>query len=130
MLPTYLLFSVHAVRKLVRMTLQMEGYSVQEELSPAELLSHLRQVETDPSLVLFGDYVPGMQLLTLLREMQQPSQLRHRHGFLLLSTQARALPANITTLMHEMQIPVLALPFETEQLMTRVKDLQTHLALN
>ncbi len=123
--PTYLLFDVHPVRKLVRMTLAFEGYDVHADDDTATVLARLHGHE--PSMVIFGDYLPRMHAAAFLRHLSQDLHLYQRHRFLFLSTQADALPMGIADLVAALHLPVMPIPFLRERLLSTLKNMALQL---
>jgi len=122
MKPIVLLFGAPETEKLLRTLLTNEGYTVRETRDAPTTLADL-QTTMVPSLVLFGDYLPGMPVEALLTHLHQHPHLGQRHQFVFLSTQAGALPTSQASLVQALALPVLSLPFQRSVLLALVHSL-------
>lgn len=123
-----LLFSDPLSRKLILQLLASEGYSVQDDHDALSVLTWLGTI-SQPAIVLFGDYLPGMRAEAFLAQLLHEPGLMKQHGFLFLSTEAHAFSLAQISLIRQLALPVVSLPFTRAALFATLSAVQRRIAL-
>jgi len=109
------------IRSLVRTALEEEGWDVAEAVDGRAGLRHLRADVR--SLVVLLDYrMPVLDGLDVLRAVADDPWLTMRHCFLLLTANAATLPTELQALARQLSVPILAKPFDLDDLLAAMSQ--------
>jgi CheY-like chemotaxis protein len=115
-----------AIREIVRVALEGEGYGVLEAASPQAALDQLR-ASPGPVVVLFNNVLPGRGDAAFLRAVLADSDLLARHVYVCFTANpTRILPELLDTL-GRLGIPVITKPFDLDVLFATVKGAAEHI---
>ncbi|HEX2349185.1 MAG TPA: response regulator [Ktedonobacterales bacterium] len=110
-----------AIRQTVRMLLEDEGYQV---IEAADGLSGYRLLRTAPvPLIAVVDHkLPRMDGCDLLELAAQDEELRARHAFIFVTASPRRAEEDCGESIEELGAPLVAKPFDIEQLLEPVAE--------
>lgn len=109
-----------ALRTMVTMVLEDAEWDVLEAKNGREALAIL--ATTPRRLVVLLDWMmPEMSGLDVLDTVKADSQLAERHAFILLTANVAAFSAHLMDLLRELTVPVIAKPFEIQELLSKVE---------
>lgn len=111
------------IRDTLRMALEDEGYEVYEAEDGAEALELLRQSRI-PLVVVLDLRMPRLTGDKLLQRVNRRKHLPAKHTFLLVTANRESLSPMSRRLLQQMDIPVVAKPFDLNDLL----DLVAHAA--
>lgn len=111
------------IRETLRQALEDEGYEVYEAEDGAEALDILRQ-SVQPFVVVLDLRMPRLTGDALLRRVSRKEHLPAQHTFLLVTANHELLSPVSLRLLERMDVPVVAKPFDLDQLL----DLVAHAA--
>lgn len=115
------------IRETVRMTLEEEGYRVCEAKDGDEALRHLRE-SAAPLIVLLDHFMPGMDGIQTLDCVAADPALARRHAYVMLTADGRTSAIELTSAGEDWRVPVLAKPFDLDDLLASVADARNSLA--
>jgi CheY-like chemotaxis protein len=107
------------IRHIVCALLAEAGYAVEEAADGASALDRLR---TCPYglVVLLDLQMPGTNGAQVIEAVAMDVSLATRHAYLLLTANARTLSLRFVNLLTKLGIPVIAKPFDADELLARV----------
>jgi CheY-like chemotaxis protein len=110
------------LRPTLRMLLEEEGYQVFEAPDGKPALERLR--ESADSMVVVLDYnMPGMDGRQLLEAIAQHDDLVRRHALILATaTYTRTFPLAFVRLLQQLNVQVVAKPFDLDELLAAVQQ--------
>lgn len=124
--PVMLAVSDDDLRAVLRMLFEDAGYRVVEASSGLTAFTHLEQSQV-PLVVLLDRYLRGARAAEQLLELAVSGQLaRHRFVFLTPDGQER-LPQLLRRHITSQAIPVLAMPFEFDDMLRKIARAQLQL---
>lgn len=103
------------------------GYSVLEASEGRAGLELLR-ASSDHLIVLLDYRLPDISGMDILREVAADTRLRRTHAYLLVTADARRFSANDQAMQQELNVPVIAKPFEITVLLDAIAQAQQRLA--
>lgn len=109
-----------AIRQTLRAALEDEAYSVLEARDGLAALGMLRESAV-PLVTLLDLRMPVMDGLRLLRAVEADEALARRHRFLVVTANRDTITADDYTLLERFGAPVIAKPFELEELLSAVE---------
>jgi DNA-binding NtrC family response regulator len=117
------------IRDMLHMLLQDEGgYAVMEAADPASALDILHT--TPHSLVVLFDYrMPHIDGEALLALAEQEAGLTERHAFVCMTGANRdLLPPTLTMLLALYEVPLVAKPFDIDDMLAVIRQAEQRLA--
>lgn len=103
------------IRDVVRELLQDEGYEVAEARHGEEALRFLKKAKNS-FVVLLDLRMPVLDGVAVINAVSKDRSLFQRHAYILATADNRTLPLSFVQLLAQLQIPVLAKPFELRRL--------------
>jgi CheY-like chemotaxis protein len=110
-----------AIREAVCDVLRDAGYIVFAVPNGGPALEHLR-TSAQAMVVLLDAHMPTMNGMTLLQAVIQDQQLALRCAFVLVTAIFDSLPPQDMRLLKSLSIPVLAKPFDLDDLLAAVQN--------
>jgi CheY-like chemotaxis protein len=107
------------IRDALRFALEDAGYVVYEAPSgePAMRLLH----ESQRHMVVLVDLnMPGMDGKQVLAAIAQHDTLATRHAYIVMTANEKTLPLTFVNLLANLHVPILAKPFDVEQMLEMV----------
>ena len=111
-----------AIRSMLRMTFEEEGYQVVEATNGQTALQCLQE-HHDPSVVLLDYMMPVLDGGQLLRIVAEGQPLPANHAFILMTAADRILPQSVQSLLQQLQVPTETKPFNLNHLIETVATL-------
>jgi len=110
-----------ALRTMVNMVLEDAEWEVLEAKNGREALAIL---ESTPRrlVVLLDLMMPEMSGTEVLEAVKADPKLARRHAYILITANIAAFSPHLMDLLRELSVPVIAKPFEIEELLTRVES--------
>ena len=105
-----------AIRATMRAMLEDEGYHVLEAADGAQGIAALRASPT-PLVTLLDLRMPVLDGEGVLRAVANESPLARRHAFVMVTANLATLPPTCATLLNRLNAPVIAKPFDLEELL-------------
>jgi CheY-like chemotaxis protein len=116
------------IRATMRMVLEDEGYAVYEAHDGQPALTYLR-TSPQPLVVLLDLNMPGLDGEGVLRAVARDASLTDRHAFVLVTAKhGRTLPLTFINLLSELHVPILAKPFDLDELLAAVRQAELRLS--
>lgn len=110
-----------ALRTMVTMVLEDAEWDVLEAKNGLEALAILES--TPRRLVVLLDWMmPEMSGTEVLDAVKADAKLAMRHAYILITANVAAFSPHLMDLLRELSVPVIAKPFEIEELLTRVEN--------
>lgn len=110
-----------AIRQTLRAALEDEDYSVLEAGNGLAALGILRE-SVEPLVTLLDLRMPVMDGMRLLRTIEADEALARRHRFLVVTANQDTITAEGHALLDRFAAPVIAKPFELDELLGAVED--------
>lgn len=107
------------IRETLRLALEDEGYEVYEAEDGAEALNMLRK-SAQPFVVVLDLRMPRLTGDALLRRVSKKEHLPAQHTFLLVTANHELLSPVSMRLLERMDVPVVAKPFDLNNLLDLV----------
>ncbi|HLZ23460.1 MAG TPA: response regulator [Ktedonobacterales bacterium] len=107
------------IRETVRLMLEDEGYTVLEAPDGQEALKYLRS-SAERLIVLLDHIMPGMDGMQTLVTIADEPALTRRHTYIMLTADGRTGPTHLMSDGDEWIVPVLAKPFDLDDLLAAV----------
>lgn len=108
------------IRASLVVLLQDAGYAVYEAPDGKPALQRLRQ-SSERLVVLLDMQMPGVDGVAVLEAVAAHHELATRHAYIVMSAHAgRTLPLKMATLLIELQAPILAKPFDIDDVLVAV----------
>jgi CheY-like chemotaxis protein len=104
------------IREILRDLLQETGYIVLEAADGVDALVSL-QAATHPMVVLLDLFMPYLDGSQVVEIVLDDPQLARRHTFIFMSARYQALPPGLTHLLELAGVPVIAKPFDFDELL-------------
>jgi CheY-like chemotaxis protein len=114
------------IRETLAELLRDEGYVVQEASSGVPALAVLR-VSRVRLVVLLDLQMPGMDGRQVLRAVADHDALARRHACVLMTANEQALSLAFSTLLLDLQVPILAKPFGIDDVLAAVRQAERRL---
>jgi len=118
-LPVLVVDDDSGIRETVRLTLEDEGYVVLEAPDGRTALGELRS-SARPLIVLLDHLMPELDGLETLDTIAADPLLAQRHAYIMLTADGRSEPVRLTSGGDEWKIPIVAKPFDLEDLLAAV----------
>ncbi len=115
------------VRETLRMALEDEGFAVYEAADGDEALRLLR-MSRQPLVVVLDLRMPRMSGDALLRRVSRRERLPAQHAFLLVTASYDRLSPGNQRLLQRMKTPVIAKPFDLDELLSLISHTAATLA--
>ena len=116
-----------AIRHALRLLLEDEGLVVAEAADGRAALAILRAA-SDRSVVLLDQMMPQLDGFGVLSAIAKDARLRSRHSFVLMTACPRTLPLALVRLASSLAIPIIAKPFEADEMIATVTERVRRLA--
>lgn len=116
-----------AIRETLRLALEEEGYSVIEAPDGAAALDILHAT-LQPMVVLLDLRMPRVSGDEVLRRVARNPQLTARNAFALVTANLHTLAPASDDLLDRMHVPVIAKPFELDELLDVVERMAYRLS--
>lgn len=110
-----------AIRQTLRAALEDEDYTVLEAGNGLAALGILRE-SVEPLVTLLDLRMPVMDGMRLLRTIEADEALAPRHRFLVVTANQDTITAEGHALLDRFAAPVIAKPFELDELLSAVED--------
>lgn len=107
------------IRETIRLTLEDEGYPVLEAPDGQNALDQLR-ASAGPLIVLLDHLMPELDGLETLDTIAADPALAQRHAYIMLTADGRTEPVQLTSGGGEWHVPVVAKPFDLDDLLAAV----------
>lgn len=107
------------IRATVRLLLEDEGYGVLEATDGQDALRLLRH-SPSPLIVLLDHIMPGMDGMETLDTIAADPVLARCHTYIMLTADGRTEPVRLASDGDAWSVPVLAKPFDLDDLLTVV----------
>lgn len=107
------------IRETIRLTLEDEGYQVLEAPDGQTALAQLRAT-ADPLIVLLDHLMPELDGLETLDTIAADPALAQRHAYIMLTADGRTEPVRLTSGGGAWHVPVVAKPFDLDDLLAAV----------
>jgi CheY-like chemotaxis protein len=108
-----------AIRDVLRLGLEEEGYAVAEAADGAIALEMLRR-GNQRQVVLLDFRMPRVDGGSVLTTVDRDARLVGRNAFILITANLNTLPLSVATLLHRLEIPVISKPFDMDELLDAV----------
>lgn len=109
------------LRQTLRSLLEDEGHSVFEAPDGSPALERL-QASPQRLVVLLDVQMPGMDGRQVLEAVAAHDLLATRHAYVLMTANASTLPLPFASLLTQLNVPVLAKPFDLDRLLATVAE--------
>jgi len=116
------------IRRTVRYILEDAGYSVLEAPDGEVTLQLLRN-HKEPMVILLDLMMPRLDGAGVLRSVAADTHLAYQRAFVLITANVRTLPLSFANLLAQLAVPVLAKPFDMDQLLEIVAEAECRVAL-
>lgn len=110
-----------AIRQTLRAVLEDEDYTVLEASNGLVALGILRE-SVEPLVTLLDLRMPVMDGMRLLRTIEVDEALARRHRFLVVTANQDTITTEDHALLDRFGAPVIAKPFELDELLSAVED--------
>ncbi|HZC76699.1 MAG TPA: response regulator [Ktedonobacterales bacterium] len=108
-----------AIRHALRLLLEDEGLAVAEAADGRAALAILRAT-SDRYVVLLDQMMPHLDGLGVLSAIAKDARLHSQHSFVLMIACPRTLPPALVRLASSFAIPIIAKPFEADDMIATV----------
>ena len=116
-----------AIRHALCLLLEDEGLAVTEAADGRAALAILRAT-SDRYVVLLDQMMPQLNGFGVLSAIAEDARLRSRHSFVLMTACPRTLPPALVRLASSLAIPIIAKPFEADEMIATVTERVRRLA--
>ena len=116
-----------SIRHMLRVALEFAGHVVSEACNGLMALDHLH-ASGEPLVILLDQMMPLVSGEGLLAQLARDRDLTARHACVLMTAQAEFLSPQCRFLLAELAVPVLAKPFELDDLFEIVEESAERLA--
>lgn len=110
-----------AIRRTLRAALEDEAYTVQEAAEGGAALAALR-ASAQPLVTLLDLRMPGVDGEAVLRTAAADAALAGPHRFIVVTANKDSISPALAALMARMGVPVVAKPFELDELLELVAE--------
>jgi CheY-like chemotaxis protein len=107
------------IREALRRTLEASGHDVLEVENGVEAL-HVLQYAAQPLVVLLDLHMPLLGGAGVLGAVAADKHLAARNRYLLMTAHGRSIPLPLANLLIHLHVPVVAKPFDVEQMVAMV----------
>ena len=111
---------VAPIREFLAALLVEEGHEVYTAADGVEALATLRRSPV-PLVVLLDVLMPRVTGVAILRLVGQGEPSLIRHAYVLVTATASALPHDVVLLVHQLEVPIVAKPFDVQDLLRIVQ---------
>ena len=108
-----------AIRHALRLLLEDEGLVVDEAADGRTALAMLRAT-SDHYVVLLDQMMPRLDGFGVLSAIAEDARLRSWHNCILITACAQTLPAALVRLASSLAVPIMAKPFEADEMIATV----------
>lgn len=115
-----------SIRQTVAFVLDVAGYSVHEAPNGRFAMQQLH-ISTDRLVVVTDWLMPGMDGRQLLEAVAVQEELATRHVYILMTAFVQRLPPDFAALLAQLQVMVIAKPFDIDTLLAAVAQAATRL---
>ncbi len=115
-------------RATLRTLLEESGYTVMEAVDGVSALE-LLHCAGNGCVVMFDYRMPRMNGEALLALAEREDLLAHRHAFICVTASPHSLPPVLDGLLARYDVPLVAKPFEMDDLLAVVRKAEQRLAL-
>ncbi|MEO7002253.1 MAG: response regulator [Ktedonobacterales bacterium] len=115
------------IRRAVRYILEDAGYSVLEAPDGEVALQMLRK-HKEPMVILLDLMMPRLDGAGVLRTVADDAHLARQRAFVLITANVRTMPLSFANLLTQLAVPVLAKPFDMDQLLELVAAAECRVA--
>lgn len=116
-----------AIRHALRLLLEDEGLVVTEAADGRAALAILCAA-SDRYVVVLDQMMPQLDGFGVLSAIAEDARLRRRHRFVLMTACPQTLPATLVRLASSFAIPIIAKPFEADEMIAAVTERVRRLA--
>ena len=116
-----------AIRHALCLLLEDEGLAVAEAADGRAALAILHAT-SDRYVVLLDQMMPQLDGFGVLSTITEDAGLRGRHSFVLMTACPRTLPPALVRLASSLAIPIIAKPFEADEMIATVTERARRLA--
>jgi CheY-like chemotaxis protein len=116
-----------AIRHALRLLLEDEGLAVAEAADGRAALAILCAT-SDRYVVLLDQMMPHLDGFGVLSAVAQDARLRSRQSFVLMTACPRMLPPALVRLASSLAVPIIAKPFEADEMIATVTERMRRLA--
>jgi len=116
-----------AIRHALRLLLEDEGLVVAEAADGRAALAILRAT-SDRYVALLDQMMPQLDGFGVLSAIAEDERLRGRHSFVLMTACPRTLPPALVRLASSFAIPIIAKPFEADEMIATITERMRRLA--
>ena len=116
-----------AIRHALRLLLEDEGLVVAEAADGRAALAILRAA-SERYVVVLDQMMPQLDGFGVLSASAEDARLRNRHSFVLMTACPRTLPPALVRLASSFAIPIIAKPFEADEMIATVTERVRRLA--
>ena len=116
-----------AIRHALRLLLEDEGLVVAEAADGRAALAILRAA-SERYVVVLDQMMPQLDGFGVLSAITEDARLRSRHRFVLMTACPRTLPSALVRLASSFATPILAKPFEADEMIAAVTERVRRLA--
>jgi len=113
-------------REILRLALEDVGHTP-SEASSAAAGSALLRVAPVPMIVLLDQLMPGLSGEGLLEQVASGGEELRRHAYVLLTAGAHRLSPRMVELLEELNVPLVAKPFDFDTILAAVDAAALHL---
>src|SRR5260221_473908 len=116
-----------AIRHALRLLLEDEGLVVAEAADGRAALAIL-STTSDRYVVVLDQMMPQLDGFGVLSAIAEDARLCSRHSFVLMTACPRTLPPALVRLASSLAIPIIAKPFEADEMIATVTECARRLA--
>lgn len=116
----------HSIRETLRLLLEDAGYQVAEACNGVEALALLRG-ERASYITLLDLRMPQLDGAGMLGIVAEDPDLTRRHSFIVMTADARAMSHIFTDHLTRLSVPLLAKPFDIDDLLDLVEQAERRL---
>jgi DNA-binding response OmpR family regulator len=110
-----------AIRHALRLLLEDEGLVVAEAADGRAALAILRAA-SERYVVVLDQMMPQLDGFGVLSASAEDARLRNRHSFVLMTACPRTLPPALVRLASSLTVPIIAKPFEADEMIATVTE--------
>jgi CheY-like chemotaxis protein len=111
----------HAIREVLRLALEEDGYLVEEAANGVAALAVLSE-PTMRYVVLLDYRMPRLNGGAVLDALEEDGRLDTQHAVLLLTANLNTLPLPLLQQVERLGVPILSKPFNVDEVLDAVED--------
>jgi CheY-like chemotaxis protein len=109
------------IRETLNLLLEDIGYQTSEAQDGIQALEMLRTAS--PGVIVILDYaMPRLNAMGVLQEVARDANLARHHGYIMITARRDVSDPNLLALCSTLQVPIIAKPFELNELLTAVTE--------